>query len=160
MIGPPALLPGARPRPCPTACRHRTARLPRPAPAIGKYRIVSGRLGEGATSEVFLAHDPFHHRDVAIKRVRQRAGGESARGHYRSASSPPRRRWWAACTTRTWCRSTTPWPTPSALPGDGVRAGVTLRRYCRADNLLPLEQIVEIGFKCAMALGYVLPPGA
>ncbi|MBC7942246.1 MAG: hypothetical protein H7Z19_21250, partial [Chitinophagaceae bacterium] len=36
---------------------------------IGKYRIKS-KLGEGATSEVFLAHDPFRGLDVAIKRVR------------------------------------------------------------------------------------------
>jgi hypothetical protein len=32
--------------------------------------------------------------------------------------------------------------------------GVTLRRFCRADALLSLEQIAEIGFKCAMALSY------
>jgi serine/threonine protein kinase len=37
--------------------------------------------------------------------------------------------------------------------------GVTLRRFCRADALLSLEQIVEIGFKCAMALGYVSRQG-
>ena len=37
--------------------------------------------------------------------------------------------------------------------------GVTLRRFCRADALLSLEQIVEIGFKCAMALGYVYRQG-
>ena len=36
---------------------------------------------------------------------------------------------------------------------------VTLRRYCRADALLPLDQIVEVGFKCAMALGYVYRQG-
>jgi eukaryotic-like serine/threonine-protein kinase len=36
---------------------------------------------------------------------------------------------------------------------------VTLRRFCRADALLSLEQIVEIGFKCAMALGYVSARG-
>src|SRR4029453_3341325 len=37
--------------------------------------------------------------------------------------------------------------------------GSTLRPYCRADQLLPLELIVEIGFKCAMALGYVYRQG-
>jgi CRP-like cAMP-binding protein len=37
--------------------------------------------------------------------------------------------------------------------------GVTLRRYCRADHLLPLAQVVEIGFKCAMALGYCFRQG-
>jgi eukaryotic-like serine/threonine-protein kinase len=33
--------------------------------------------------------------------------------------------------------------------------GTTLKTFCRPDTLLPLEQIVEIGFKCAMALNYV-----
>jgi hypothetical protein len=37
--------------------------------------------------------------------------------------------------------------------------GPTLSRYCRADALLPLEQIVEIGFKCAMALDYMFRQG-
>jgi len=37
--------------------------------------------------------------------------------------------------------------------------GTTLRPYCRPDQLLPLELIVEIGFKCAMALGYVYRQG-
>ena len=35
----------------------------------------------------------------------------------------------------------------------------TLRRYCRADKLLPLAQIIEIGFKCALALGYCFRQG-
>ena len=33
---------------------------------IGKYPVLS-KLGEGATSEVYLCHDPFGNRDVAIK---------------------------------------------------------------------------------------------
>ena len=49
---------------------------------IGKYNIVS-RLGEGATSEVFLAVDAFNHRNVAIKRVRLPTAGESVENHYR-----------------------------------------------------------------------------
>ena len=36
---------------------------------IGKY-VVKSKIGEGATSEVFLAIDPFRGQDVAIKRVR------------------------------------------------------------------------------------------
>src|ERR1700748_2657591 len=36
---------------------------------IGKYVILE-RLGDGATSEVFRAHDDFNKRDVAIKRLR------------------------------------------------------------------------------------------
>jgi len=38
-------------------------------------------------------------------------------------------------------------------------AGDTLRRFCRPDALLSLHQIVEIGFKCAMALDYVARRG-
>ena len=37
--------------------------------------------------------------------------------------------------------------------------GSTLRKFCRADALLPLDQIVEIGFKCAMALDYMFRQG-
>ncbi|MCP6093658.1 protein kinase, partial [Klebsiella pneumoniae] len=37
--------------------------------------------------------------------------------------------------------------------------GTTLKSFCRPDNLLPLELIVEIGFKCAMALSYVYKQG-
>ncbi len=126
---------------------------------IGKYR-VKAKLGEGATSEVFLAHDPFRGRDVAIKRVRPGLIPDSRESHFQQ-------RFFAA---------------EAALVGrlnhpnvvqilDAVAAddapylvmeyvsGVTLRRYCRADSLLPLTQVVEIGFKCAMALGYCFRQG-
>ena len=46
---------------------------------IGKYRIIK-RLGEGATSEVFLCRDDFNARDVAIKRVRSSALGDAVDG--------------------------------------------------------------------------------
>ena len=122
---------------------------------IGKYRIKA-KLGEGATSEVFLAYDSFRGVDVAIKRVRMSLLGDERERHYQQ-------RFFAA---------------EAALVGhlhhpnvveilDAVAdddapylvmeyvPGVTLRRYCRADKLLPLAQVIEIGFKCATALGYV-----
>ncbi|WP_163280060.1 protein kinase domain-containing protein, partial [Klebsiella aerogenes] len=34
-----------------------------------------------------------------------------------------------------------------------------LKHFCRSDRLLALDQIVELGFKCAMALGYVFRQG-
>ena len=126
---------------------------------IGKYRIKS-KLGEGATSEVFLAYDSFRGVDVAIKRVRLGLLGDERERHYQQ-------RFFAA---------------EAALVGhlhhpnvvqilDAVAdddapylvmeyvPGVTLRRYCRADKLLPLAQVMEIGFKCATALGYVFRMG-
>ena len=126
---------------------------------IGKY-AVRARLGEGATSEVFLAWDDFHQREVAIKRVRAGLAADTAEGHFQ-------RHFFAA---------------EAALVGrlqhpnvvqihdavdDGDAPylvmeyvdGSTLRRFCRPDALLPLQQVVEIGFKCAMALGYVYRQG-
>jgi len=123
---------------------------------IGKYRVL-GRLGEGATSEVFLARDDFRNREVAIKCVRA-PEGLAADGQEHLYE-----RFFAA---------------EAALVGrlehpnvvqiyDAVAdpkcphlvmeyvPGTTLRAYCQPDALLPLEQIVEVGFKCAMALGYV-----
>ena len=126
---------------------------------IGKYK-VRAKLGEGATSEVFLAHDPFRNRDVAIKRVRAALVPDSRESHFQ-------KRFFAA---------------EAALVGqlqhpnvvqilDAVDDpdapylvmeyvdGVTLRRYCRANSLLSVPQIIEIGFKCAMALGYCFKQG-
>jgi len=126
---------------------------------IGKY-VVQAKIGEGATSEVFFAHDPFNNRKVAIKRVRGGLLADSREQHFQQ-------RFFAA---------------EAALVGqlqhpnvvqilDAVADaeapylvmeyvdGVTLRRFCRADRLLPVAQIIEIGFKCAMALGYCFRQG-
>jgi serine/threonine protein kinase len=54
----------------------------KPMPAqIGKYRVL-GRLGDGATSEVFLGFDDFQGRNVAIKRVRSSTAADPVDGHY------------------------------------------------------------------------------
>jgi serine/threonine protein kinase len=126
---------------------------------IGKYNIVS-RLGEGATSEVFLAVDAFNHRNVAIKRVRLPTEGESVENHYRSHFFAAE----AALVGKlqhpnvVQILDAVDDPVQPYLVMEYV-AGVTLRRYCRPDGLLALDQIVEIGFKCAMALAYVARHG-
>ena len=128
-------------------------------PRIGQYRVVS-RLGEGATSEVFLADDAFHQRQVAIKRVRVATRLESVENHYRE-------RFFAAEAALVGklqhpnvvkIFDAVADPVQSYLVMEYV-PGDTLRRFCRPDALLPLDQIVEIGFKCAMALGYVARQG-
>ena len=148
---PPATAPAAK-----AAARAGSGALPA---QIGKYK-VRAKLGEGATSEVFLAHDPFRNAEVAIKRVRPGLMPGSRESHFQQ-------RFFAA---------------EAALVGrllhpnvvqiiDAVAddeapylvmeyvKGITLRRHCRADNLLPLAQVIEIGFKCAMALGYCFRQG-
>ncbi|MGI9154421.1 MAG: serine/threonine protein kinase, partial [Rubrivivax sp.] len=119
---------------------------------IGKYRVLS-RLGEGATSEVFLARDEFRQVDVAIKRLRQGVIDDYERLSAAFFASE------AALAGRLHhpnvvqimdavSEGPTPYLVMEYVPG------LTLRRFCRANMLLPLEQIAEIGFKCAMALNY------
>ena len=126
---------------------------------IGKYRVLR-KLGEGATSEVFLCHDDFLDRDVAIKRVRAAAIGDPTDGRYFE-------RFFAAEAALVGhlkhpnvvqIFDAVPDPVAPYLVMEYV-SGSTLRPYCRADQLLSLELIVELGFKCAMALGYVFRLG-
>src|SRR5262249_46347063 len=121
---------------------------------------VQSRLGEGATSEVFLARDDFRDRLVAIKRVRAASGAETAENHYRTHFFAAE----AALAGKlqhpnvVQILDAVPDPVMPYLVMEYV-PGVTLRRYCRADALLSLDQVVEVGFKCAMALGYVARQG-
>jgi len=126
---------------------------------IGKYRVLS-RLGEGATSEVFLAHDDFNDRQVAIKRVREASLGDGLesryRAHFFAAEAALAGKLQHPNVVQIYDAvedAAAPYLVMEYVPG------VTLRRFCRADSLLPLSQIVEIGFKCAMALGYVFRQG-
>src|SRR5690606_6120709 len=51
-------------------------RLPRNVPQrIGKYEIVR-EVGEGSTGTVYLSHDPYYGRDVAIKLYYDDFGGD------------------------------------------------------------------------------------
>lgn len=126
---------------------------------IGRYR-VRGRLGSGATSDVFLARDDFRGIDVAIKRVRIDQQGDERDNHYQQCFFAAE----AALVGKLQhpnvvqifdavVDDASPYLVMEYVPG------VTLRRFCRAHSLLSLEQIVEVGFKCAMALGYVFRQG-
>ena len=134
------------------------ADLPLPE-RIGKY-LVKAKIGEGATSEVFLASDPFRNQDVAIKRVRTGLLADSRELHFQQRFFASE----AALVGQLQhpnvvqildavVDDVAPYLVMEHVPG------VTLRRFCRADALLPIEQIVEIGFKCAMALGYCFRQG-
>ena len=127
--------------------------------SIGKYRVIR-RLGRGSTSEVFLCHDDFHARDVAVKRVRLMPSGGTLDSRYQArffaAEAALAGRLLHPHVVRILDAVHT--PAEQYLVMEYVEGG-TLRPHCRADRLLPLEQIVEIGFKCAMALGYVFRQG-
>jgi eukaryotic-like serine/threonine-protein kinase len=126
---------------------------------IGKYRVLK-RLGEGATAEVFLCHDDFKGLDVAIKRVRPQVTGDAMDGRYSERFFAAE----AALVGRLHHPNVVQIfdavadPVAPYLVMEYV-AGSTLRPHCRPDQLLALELVVEIGFKCAMALGYVYRQG-
>jgi len=130
-----------------------------PPQRIGKYRVIR-RLGEGTTSEVFLCHDEFNDRQVAIKRVRPRVMVEASQAHVFARFFASE----AALAGRLHhpnvvdildavADPVAPYVVMEYVPG------TTLRAFCSPDHLLPLDQIVEIGFKCAMALGYCYRQG-
>jgi eukaryotic-like serine/threonine-protein kinase len=126
---------------------------------IGKYRVLK-LLGEGATSEVFLCHDDFQNIDVAIKRMRANQWGDAMEERFSerffSAEADLVGRLKHPNVAQ--ILDAVPDPVLPYLVMEYV-PGSTLRPFCRPDQLLSLELIVEIGFKCAMALGYVSRQG-
>ena len=123
---------------------------------IGKYVIVN-EVGRGSTGTVYLSHDPYYGRDVAIKVYNIDASERRrARARSRARCSCPKRTWWACCSTRTSCRSTTParrTATATSSPST-CTARARWRPTAGPDNLLRVDDVVEIMFKCAKALHY------
>ena len=122
---------------------------------IGKYEVAH-KLGQGATSEVFLCHDEFAGRDVAVKVVYQDKLNETANGGrvYRKLF-----------VTEASLAGKLAHPhiiqIYDAVVGDELSyivmeyvSGGTLEPFCEPDKLLPIDKVVEIIFKCTRALGY------
>ncbi len=121
---------------------------------VGKYPVLA-KLGEGATSEVYLCNDPFNGRDVAVKRIfpetlREGAGGGVYRKLLLAEAS---------------LAGKLSHPHIVAIYDAVIEddsgyivmeyvAGGTLEPHTAADNLLPIDKIVEIVFKCTRALSY------
>ena len=136
------------------AQRGATTREQRIPEKIGKYVIVK-EVGRGSTGVVYLSHDPYYRRDVAIK-------------VYNIESSDEER----ARITRKMFLSEAHMvgmlQHPNILPifdageenghyyivTDHVHGARTLSAYCKPDNLLPIDDVVEIIYKCAKALHY------
>jgi len=126
---------------------------------IGKYEIVR-ELGKGATSVVYEAVDPFQNRHVAIKVVLSEALGDRERG----------KRYRKLFVTEASLAGKLSHPHIVAIY-DAVADdeasyivmeyvdGTTLEKYARVENLLPVQLVVEIIFKCARALDYAARQG-
>lgn len=127
---------------------------------LGKYRILR-LLGEGATSKVFLAHDPFGNRDVAIKIVARgvRDGEEGSGG---SKSERFQKKFFVAEASLAG-KLTHPHivqifdavaeADPAYIVMEYVRGG-TLERHTQPEHLLPVGDVLEMIFKCTRALDF------
>ncbi len=121
---------------------------------IGKYE-VRGKLGEGATSTVYLAYDPFAAREVAVKVITPEILKDKERG----------RQYRQMLVTEASLAGKLAHPhivqifdavvsdEQSYIVMEYVTGG-TLEPYCKPDTLLPVDRFVEIIFKCTRALDY------
>ncbi len=122
---------------------------------IGKYVIVN-QIGKGSTGTVYLSHDPYYRRDVAIK-VYDITEHTDTR-HTRIS----RKMFYNEAHMVGLLQHPNLMPIYDAGQIDGkyyvvteyIQGGRTLVAYCRPDNLLRIDDIVEIIYKCAKALDY------
>ncbi|HZN86122.1 MAG TPA: protein kinase [Burkholderiales bacterium] len=126
---------------------------------IGKYPVLK-ELGRGATSVVYLCNDPFYARNVAVKVVMPEAFADKDRGNlYRKifvteASLAGKLQHPHICQIY------------DAVADDRQQYivmeyvdGGTLERHGDAQDLLPIERVVEIIFKCTRALEFAQKMG-
>ena len=122
---------------------------------IGKYEIRK-KLGEGATSEVYLCHDPFANRDVAVKVVyeeRLKDIGDTARLHRKFFVAEASLAGKLQHPHVVQIYDAVVAPKMSYIVMEHVPGG-TLEPFCEKKKLLPIDKIVEIVFKCTRALGF------
>jgi eukaryotic-like serine/threonine-protein kinase len=122
---------------------------------IGKYLIIN-EVGRGSTGNVYLSHDPYYGRDVAIKVYNIDSGGDDERARI------ARKMFLSEAHMVGMLHHPNILPIYDAGEENGhcyivtehVHGARTLSAYCRPDNLLRLDDVVELMFKCAKALHY------
>jgi serine/threonine protein kinase len=121
---------------------------------IGKYPIIR-EIGRGATSVVYLGRDPFANREVAIKLVRSQSPGDTdLKRRFRRVFLNE-----AVLVGKLFhphilaIYDAVSDPDMSYIVMEYVH-GNTLEHYCSAANLLPVSKVVEIIFKCSLALAF------
>lgn len=126
---------------------------------IGKYQVIR-YLGEGSSSTVWLCHDPFLNREVAIKLTKSEVRHDPRHSHvYRKLFLAE-----AALAGKlehphiTSIYDAVDDEQQQYLVLEYVN-GPTLESYCRPDALLEVAQVIEIIFKCARALAYAQEMG-
>ena len=129
-----------------------TADIPK---KIGKYLIINN-VGKGSTGTVYLSHDPYYRRDVAIKVYNIEEAANTDRANV------SRKMFYNEAHMVGMLQHPNIMPIYDAGEEDGkyyvvtehIQGARTLAAYCRPDNLLRIDDVVEIIYKCAKALHY------
>ena len=122
---------------------------------IGKYVIIN-KVGRGSTGIVYLSHDPYYRRDVAIKVYKIEEDSDPDRARV------SRKMFFNEAHMVGMLQHPNIMPIYDAGEEDGkyyvvtehIQGARTLAAYCRPDNLLRVDDVVEIIYKCAKALHY------
>jgi len=128
---------------------------PRVPERIGKYLVIN-EVGQGSTGRVFLSHDPYYGRDVAIKLYNIEGEEDEQRARV------TRKMFFNEAQMVGRLQHPNILPIYDAGEENGayyvvtehVHGARTLAAYCKPDNLLRIDDVVEIIFKCAKALHY------
>lgn len=121
---------------------------------LGKYTLTR-KLGQGATSTVYLGFDPFAKREVAIKVLKQEILNDPKMGklYQRQLDNE------ASLAGKLSHPHIV--AIYDALIGDDSSyvvmeyvSGGTLERHAEPNDLLPIDRVVEYMFKCCRALNY------
>jgi serine/threonine protein kinase len=138
---------------------------------LAKYQVIR-EIGRGSMGIVYLGHDPFIDRPVAIKVARTAEpetahpdGSSSADGE--SNAEVFKQLFFNEAQAAGMLKH----PNITSIFDAGVdsetsyivmeyvRGGQTLANYCSVEDLLPIAQVVTLVYKCAMALDYAHKKG-
>ncbi len=135
--------------------RRPAAGEPTIAERIGKYDVIR-EVGRGSTGTVYLSHDSYYGRDVAIKAYRISGDDNPARARV------ARKMFLSEAHMVGMLQHPNIMPIYDAGEEGGfyyvvtefIHGARTLAAYTRPDNLLPVEDVLALMFKCAKALHY------
>ncbi len=122
---------------------------------VGKY-VISREISRGGMGTVYLGHDPFADRPVAIKIAHaEQLEEEESGARFRKMFFNEAR------TAGLLTHPNIVRIFDAGVDGDNcyivmeyIEGGATLKPACRPEGLLPLGRVIEVIFKCAKALDY------
>jgi serine/threonine protein kinase len=121
---------------------------------IGKYQIRR-ELGEGAASTVYLAYDEFYNAELALKVYHPDGQLGPGRGQFVSEAALAGKLLHPHIVTILDAAAD---PLTSYVAMEYVPGG-NLHRYTVAKRLLPVQDVIQIAFKCCGALDYAYREG-